>query len=133
MTFGQSSILIDHDGRARLTDFEFASIVRETNSTMQANKYTVAWSAPEILEGTGTVAWETDVFAFGMVVIEVGPLALPPLVLEAEGWMVSLMPEFCTRFLQEGLRSVISQPRSLLQGLGVANARIVRRRRKNED
>jgi len=103
------------------------------NSTTQANEYTVARSAPEILEGTGVVARETDVFALGMIVIEVGPHALPPLVLEVEGWMVRLMSESYIRFLQEGLRSVNSQPRSLLQRLGVANARTVRGRRENGD
>ena len=131
MTFGQSSIFVDHDGHARLTDFEFASIVRGMNSVAQENKYTAAQSAPTILEGTGEVARETDMFAFGMVVIEVSPRALPPLLLGVEGWMVSLMSESCTRLSQEGLRSVNPQPRSLLQRSGVANARIVHGRRKN--
>ena len=47
---------------------------------MQVNGYTGAWTAPEILEGTGTVTREADMFAFGMIVIEVGPHALSPLV-----------------------------------------------------
>ena len=45
----------------------------------------MAWTAPEILEGTNVVTREADVFAFGMVVIEVCPHALPRLVLEVEG------------------------------------------------
>jgi len=52
------------------------------NSTMQVNGNTAAWTAPEILKGTGTIAREADVFAFCMVVIEVGPRVLPLLVLE---------------------------------------------------
>ena len=49
------------------------------------NGYAAAWVAPEILEGTNTISREADVFAFGMVVIEVCPRALPHLVLEVEG------------------------------------------------
>ena len=84
ITFGQSGILVDHDGHARLTDFEFVPIVHGMNSATQVKEYTVAWAAPEILEGTNTTTREADVFAFGMVVIEVGPCVLP-LVLEVEG------------------------------------------------
>ena len=53
------------------------------NSTIQVNGNTAVWTAPEILKGTGTIAREADVFAFGMVVIEVGPHVFLPLVLEA--------------------------------------------------
>ena len=63
-------------------------------------------------------------FAFDMVVIEVGSRALPPLVLEVEGWLVRLMPEFCLRLLQEGLLSGNSQPGSLFQRLWTANDRL---------
>ena len=48
---------------------------------MQVNGYAGAWTAPEILGGASTITREADVFAFGMVVIEVGPHALLPLVL----------------------------------------------------
>jgi len=67
-----------------LTDFDFLTS-RETNSITQKNRYTAAWAAPEILEGIETITRETDVFAFGMVMIEVCPCALPHLVLEVEG------------------------------------------------
>jgi len=40
---------------------------------MQENVYAVAWTAPEILEGADKITPGVDVFAFGMVVIEVGP------------------------------------------------------------
>ena len=52
---------------------------------MQENGYAVAWIAPEILEGADTITREADVFAFGMVVIEVGPHGLSPPVLEVGG------------------------------------------------
>ena len=84
---------------------------------MQVNRHTGAWTAPEILEGASTITLEADMFAFGMIVIEVGPRALLPLVLEVEGRMVRPISESCIRLLQEGLRSVNSQLRSLIQRL----------------
>ena len=50
------------------------------NSATQVNDYTAAWAAPEILEGASTITREADVFAFGMVVIEVSPHVLSHLV-----------------------------------------------------
>ena len=79
-----------------MTDFELASIVRGTNFVTQENGYAVAWTAPEILEGADTITREADVFAFGMVVMEVGR-ALSLLVL---GWMVRPTSERRLRFLQ---------------------------------
>ena len=101
------------------------------NFPVQANGYAAAWTAPEILDGSGAISQEADVFAFGMVVVEVGPRALPLPTLEVEGWIFRLMSESSQRFLQEGVRLVISQPRSLVRRFWVANARPVRRRGKN--
>jgi len=55
------------------------------SSVTQVNGYSTTWTAPEILEGAGTITREADVFAFGMVVIEVGLCALVRLVLKVEG------------------------------------------------
>jgi len=51
------------------------------DSTSQANEHTAAWAAPELLAGADTATQEADVFAFGMVVIEVCPCHLPHPVL----------------------------------------------------
>ena len=64
-----------------MTDFELASIVRGTDFVTQQNGYDVAWTAPEILEG-GDITQETDVFTFGVVMIEVSPYPL------GGGWFV---------------------------------------------
>jgi len=40
-------------------------------SATQAEEHTAAWAAPEILGGADAMTREADVFAFGMVVIEV--------------------------------------------------------------
>jgi len=66
-----------------LTNFEFASIIRGMNSATQVNEFATAWTAPEIVGGADTITREADVFAFGMVVIEVCPGHSPHLVL---GW-----------------------------------------------
>ena len=87
-----------------------------------------AWAAPEVLEGSGTITREADVFAFGMVVIEVGLDALPHLALEVE---VRLTFEWSLRLLREGVHSTNSQPRSLLRRSSMANGQLVRRGRKN--
>jgi len=76
-----------------LTDFGLASVVRGLNSVLvtRVKGYTTAWAAPEVLlEECGKATPEADIFAFGMVVIEVGPLASPYLALGAEGLSVHL-------------------------------------------
>ena len=76
ITFGQPNILIDHNGNARLTDLGLTSVVRGLNSVhvTRVKGYTTAWAAPEVLlEECDNATSEADIFAFGMVVIEVGP------------------------------------------------------------
>ena len=79
VTPGQYSILIDHDGHARLADFELLSIdiVYELSSAKLKSGYRRAFVAPEILEGADAITPEADVFAFGMLVIEVDPRPVP--------------------------------------------------------
>ena len=111
MTLGQLNILVDREGHARLTNFKFTPIVPGMSSARQGTGRTAALAAPEILQGTDMITREVDVFAFGMVLIEVGARSWSHLTLEVEGWMVHLISECCLRFLQEGLRSVNSQHR----------------------
>ena len=75
ITPGQANILVDHGGHARLTDFGLASIARGMNSihVTQPQGYTPGWAAPEVLMGADEITQEADMFAFGMVVVEVGP------------------------------------------------------------
>ena len=71
-----------------MTDFGFTSVVRGFDSVLptEAKGYTVAWAAPEILNGANRVTREADVFAFGMVTIEVSPHTSSHLV-SVGGWM----------------------------------------------
>ena len=110
-----------------MTDFGLVSIVRGMNSAAQNEEYMTSWAAPETLKGGGTITREADVFAFGMVVIEVGPHATLHPVLEVE---VCLTSEWPLRLLREGIHSGNPQPRSSLQRLWMGNVQPVRRRRK---
>ena len=57
-----------------MTDFGLASVVRGMNSVLVTlpQGYTPGWAAPEVLLGEEKITREADMFAFGMVVIEVG-------------------------------------------------------------
>jgi serine/threonine protein kinase len=74
----KANVLIDKDGRARLTDFGLTSIPRGEDSTRNPHDLGVAsttWAAPEILEG-GAVTEPGDVFTFAMITIEVRKCAV---------------------------------------------------------
>ena len=64
-------------GSARLADFGLAAIVRNPHSlksTLDEDSHTGRWCAPEILKSEQSVSKESDVFSFGMVIIEVGAI-----------------------------------------------------------
>ena len=73
LTFSKPNILIDGHGHARVSDFGLASIAHGKYSTgVKSDKgHTVRWSAPEVLFGTVPASKQADIFAFGMVVVEV--------------------------------------------------------------
>ena len=58
-----------------MTDFGFASVVRGLNSVLVSSVrgYTPGWAAPEVIRGNCVNTREADVYAFGIVVIEVSP------------------------------------------------------------
>ena len=71
----QANILVDGAGNARIVDFGLATIARDTNSLQSTSEHhgnTPRFTAPEILRDIATHSKESDIFAFGMVVIEVG-------------------------------------------------------------
>lgn len=70
----QSNVLVDETGRARITDFALAIVIRKQHSIrtpLNKRGHTARWTAPEILNETGSYSKEADVFSFAMVVIEV--------------------------------------------------------------
>lgn len=103
----QPNILIDNDGRARLTDFGFTSVVREVDSVFitHVQGFTPRWAAPEVLESGDKNTREADIFAFGMVMIEVGSCACTALDIDD-----SVTPSR-SRCLPESYRSASSRQR----------------------
>ena len=67
------NILIDGNGHARVSDFGLSSIAYGKHSSgIRSDKgRTLRWSAPEVLFGDVPASKQADVFAFGMVVVEV--------------------------------------------------------------
>ena len=63
------------NGNARIVDFGLATVARDTNSldsTSADRGITARYTSPEILIEGKHHSRESDVFAFGMVMIEVG-------------------------------------------------------------
>lgn len=71
--------MVDESGNARIMDFGLATIAPNPHSLMSSldDGYTARWSAPEILKSEPT-SRESDIFSFGMVIIEVGGVQLIP-------------------------------------------------------
>lgn len=82
MTFSKPNILIDASGHARVCDFGLASVAHGKYTTgLKSDKgHTARWSAPEILFGECTTSKQADIFAFGMVVIEVRDISISMVV-----------------------------------------------------
>lgn len=74
----QSNILVSDEGRACLTDFGLSRILEATGFTTKSVGGTWRWQAYELIapneedeDSTPKVTEATDVWAFGMTVIEV--------------------------------------------------------------
>jgi serine/threonine protein kinase len=70
----QSNILVNDEGKASLTDFGLSLILRESGFTTKTTSGTWRFMAPELMiaeEVQIQVTPATDVWAFGMTVIEV--------------------------------------------------------------
>jgi serine/threonine protein kinase len=67
--------MVDSSGNPRIMDFGLSTIIRDPNSYVSASEnrdHTPRWTAPEILGSDQAATEESDVFSFGMVMIEVG-------------------------------------------------------------
>ena len=71
----QPNVMVDGSGNPRITDFGLAPISRSPYSpwsTSDKGECAARWCAPELLAGGQPASKESDIFSFGMVMIEVG-------------------------------------------------------------
>ena len=109
----QPNILVDDSGHASITDFGLA---QDTSGVVsKPERLSVRWSAPEVLAETGTPSIESDVFSFGMVMVEVcynSTVVLPPQVdcLFASPWYKAFTgtPPFSDRISQAAMVAIMS-------------------------
>ena len=67
----QANILINAAGNAQIVDFDNSTIAGDFENP-GVGRSTPQFTAPEILKGFAPHSKKSDVFAFGMVMIEVG-------------------------------------------------------------
>ena len=91
--------------------------------------YTARWAAPEVLWSDGKITREADIFAFGMVMVEVSPCISLYLKLDVERQIIYLALKPYLRSLQERVRLARSRPKSLFRRLWMANDQIARKNR----
>lgn len=71
----QPNILVDGSGSARIADFGVATFARDPCPHMSGSEkdwHTARWCAPELSLSDQPATKKSDVFSFGMVMIEVG-------------------------------------------------------------
>lgn len=66
-----ANMLVSRDVKILLCDFGLAKIVGSATSTARSGMGTFLWQAPELLEG-GPKTFESDVYAFGITIYQVG-------------------------------------------------------------
>ncbi|KAF9642512.1 kinase-like protein [Thelephora ganbajun] len=74
-----ANILVDDSGHACIADFDEATVVKDEDSVEDDSDildHNPRWAAPEVLE-KGTCSKKSDIFSFGMVMIEVFTGAVP--------------------------------------------------------
>ncbi|CAE6537315.1 unnamed protein product [Rhizoctonia solani] len=75
-----ANVLIARDGRPMLMDFGNASLLDATLQFTETNtgpSFSLRWTAPEILEGTGSHTIAADVYALGMTILEAFTSKIP--------------------------------------------------------
>lgn len=81
----QANVLVDDDGNARISDYGLAFIIEPSEFTSIKTAGACRWTAPEIMnppeddaanESPALFTKESDVYAFAMVVIEVGNIPI---------------------------------------------------------
>lgn len=78
--YSQSNVLIEDDGRALISDIGIYTVVSQSDFTTANIAGSCRWTAPEVLDPpeedeekplSAVLTRETDVYAYGMTVLEV--------------------------------------------------------------
>lgn len=73
-----NNILIGADGNAMLTDFGLSFVLGSPNETSDDDEIgAIRWKAPELLNGSTKGTFASDIYAFGMCIIEAVTGRLP--------------------------------------------------------
>lgn len=67
-----NNVLISSDHHARLCDFGLARHVDARTVTALKGAGSVPWQSPEVLRDEASKSFQTDVYAFGITIYEVG-------------------------------------------------------------
>ena len=70
----QANVVVDASGNPRITDFGHTRIAQDIippESADYRQGFTARWAAPEVFLDDPHVTKESDIFSFGMVIIEV--------------------------------------------------------------
>lgn len=89
------------DGVAKLTDFGLSSLIVDLSPVVNAEGIgAIRWKAPEILSGESNGSFASDVYSFGMTIIEITTQMLP--------W--GMMADVAVRHKVANLRELPQQP-----------------------
>lgn len=66
-----ANVLLDHNQRAKWTDFGISRIVDEQQKTLTKGQGTISWMAPEIIRGETHYTMKADVYSFGILLWEI--------------------------------------------------------------
>ena len=63
-------MLLTRDGTAKISDVGFANILSNTHLSNNAQAFTFAWAAPEVLMGAACTD-KVDIFSYGVLLWEI--------------------------------------------------------------
>lgn len=98
-----ANVLIDHEGRARLSDFGLSKHGSTNITTLEKQSHAMQWMAPEVVLGSGdkhTLTVQADIYSFGVVLWEIMTAKIP---------YANLTPMQFAINLQEGGRETIPE------------------------
>lgn len=73
-----NTVLVGSDNKTKLSDFGLSSVVTTSQSSSAVEAVAAeSWKAPEVLTGESSASFESDIYSFGMCIIEAVSLNYP--------------------------------------------------------